>query len=93
MIIGLLKEIKNHEYRVGLVPASVRALTQCGHTVYVQTHAGDAIGLTDKDYLLCGAVLLPTAQDVDCQSERTSSFRARDAAAEAHFICLFAPCT
>ena len=64
MIIGLLKEIKNHEYRVGLVPASVRALTQCGHTVYVQSHAGEAIGLTDKDYLLCGAVLLPTAQDV-----------------------------
>ena len=45
MRIGVPKEIKNHEYRVGLVPASVRELTNRGHEVFVQTTAGAGIGL------------------------------------------------
>ena len=47
MKIGVPKEIKNHEYRVGLTPASVRELTERGHMVLVQNGAGAAIGLTD----------------------------------------------
>ena len=53
MKIGVPKEIKNHEYRVGLTPASVRELTSRGHEVLVQTGAGAAIGLTDE---ACSAV-------------------------------------
>ena len=45
MLIGVPKEIKNHEYRVGLVPATVRELTARGHEVFVETGAGSGIGL------------------------------------------------
>ena len=55
MKIGVPKEIKNHEYRVGLTPASVRELTSRGHEVLVQTGAGAAIGLTDEEYVAAGA--------------------------------------
>ena len=55
MKIGVPKEIKNHEYRVGLTPASVRELTSRGHEVLVQTGAGVSIGLTDEDYVAAGA--------------------------------------
>ena len=48
MLVGVPKEIKNHEYRVGLTPASVRELTLRGHHVVVQTNAGAAIGLIDE---------------------------------------------
>jgi len=51
MRIGVPKEIKNHEYRVGLTPASVRELTGSGHQVLVQAGAGAAIGLDDAQYL------------------------------------------
>ena len=64
MLIGLPKEIKNHEYRVGLTPASVRELTSHGHQVLVQTGAGAAIGLLDAQYLAVGATLAATAADV-----------------------------
>ena len=50
MRIGVPKEIKVHEYRVGLVPASVRELTAAGHSVTVETGAGAGIGFSDKDY-------------------------------------------
>ena len=55
MKIGVPKEIKNHEYRVGLTPASVRELTLRGHKVLVQTSAGAGIGLSDEEYLAAGA--------------------------------------
>ena len=55
MKIGVPKEIKNHEYRVGLTPASVRELTSRGHDVLVQSGAGAAIGLTDEEYVAAGA--------------------------------------
>ena len=69
MLIGLPKEIKNHEYRVGLTPASVRELTAHGHQVLVQTGAGAAIGLSDEQYLAAGATLAPDAQLVFAKAE------------------------
>jgi alanine dehydrogenase len=69
MHIGLPKEIKNHEYRVGLTPASVRELTQHGHQVLVQIGAGAAIGLTDEQYLAAGATLAANAAEVFAQSD------------------------
>ena len=48
MLIGVPKEIKNHEYRVGLTPAAVKEFTSHGHSVLVETLAGDAIGFTDE---------------------------------------------
>ncbi|MDR3526500.1 MAG: alanine dehydrogenase [Rhizomicrobium sp.] len=64
MRVGVPKEIKNHEYRVGLTPVAVRELTVRGHEVFVETLAGDAIGLTDALYLKAGAKILPTADEV-----------------------------
>ena len=64
MKIGVPKEIKNHEYRVGLTPASVRELTLRGHKVLVQNNAGAAIGLTNEEYLAAGAELAPDAATV-----------------------------
>ena len=58
MIIGVPKEIKNHEYRVGMVPASVRELTARNHTVFVQSGAGNGIGFSDTDYIAVGAELV-----------------------------------
>ena len=64
MHIGIPKEIKNHEYRVGMVPASVRELIQNGHSVVVETNAGIGIGFTDEDYTVAGATIAATASDV-----------------------------
>ena len=64
MKIGVPKEIKNHEYRVGLVPGSVRELTARGHEVFVETHAGEGIGMSDEDYRHAHATILPDAAAV-----------------------------
>jgi len=64
MRVGVPKEIKNHEYRVGLTPAAVRELTARGHQVFVETKAGDSIGLTDELYVKAGATILNTAAEV-----------------------------
>lgn len=64
MLIGLPKEIKNHEYRVGLTPASVRELTCHGHRLLVQFGAGAAIGLTDAQYQAAGATLTDRVADI-----------------------------
>ena len=69
MKIGVPKEIKNHEYRVGLVPGSVRELASRGHTVFVETRAGDGIGVSDDDFTAAGAQILPDAAAVFEQSE------------------------
>ncbi|GHY63835.1 alanine dehydrogenase [Vibrio cholerae] len=69
MIIGIPKEIKNHEYRVGMIPASVRELVSHGHQVYVETNAGSGIGFSDDDYIAVGASILPTAADVFAKAE------------------------
>jgi alanine dehydrogenase len=64
MNIGLPKEIKNNEYRVGLTPAGVNALVQAGHTVYVQKTAGEGSGFSDEQYSDAGGTLLGTADEV-----------------------------
>ncbi|MCB2044116.1 MAG: alanine dehydrogenase, partial [Rhodoferax sp.] len=69
MRIGLPKEIKNHEYRVGLTPASVRELVSHGHQVLVQAGAGAAIGLSDADYGAVGAGIAPDAESVFAQAD------------------------
>ncbi|QBY05962.1 alanine dehydrogenase [Thalassotalea sp. HSM 43] len=69
MIIGVPKEIKNHEYRVGMVPASVRELINHGHEVFVETNAGIGIGFTDQDYVEAGAEILTTAAEVFAKAE------------------------
>lgn len=62
MHIAVPREIKNHEYRVGLSPASVRELTVLGHRVTVETGAGAAIGFGDADYTAAGADISPDAE-------------------------------
>ena len=69
MNLGVPKEIKNHEYRVGLTPASVKELTTRGHQVLMETRAGAAIGFSDEDYQAVGAVILPSATEVFDQAE------------------------
>lgn len=64
MKIGIPKEIKNHEYRVGLTPMAVMELTHHGHQVAVETNAGDAIGFSDDQYEQAGAQILPEAAAV-----------------------------
>ncbi|MBP6514870.1 MAG: alanine dehydrogenase [Steroidobacteraceae bacterium] len=64
MKIGCPKEIKVHEYRVGLVPAGVRELVAAGHEVCIQTQAGAGIGITDEAYVAAGARILPDAKAV-----------------------------
>jgi alanine dehydrogenase len=69
MLIGVPKEIKNHEYRVGLTPSSVRELVAQGHRVLVQREAGAGIGAGDDDYARAGATLAPDAASVFAQAE------------------------
>lgn len=64
MLIGVPKEIKNHEYRVGLVPFAVRELVHNGHQVVIQTQAGAGIGISDDDYREAGAEILDSAAAV-----------------------------
>ena len=63
MKIGLPKEIKDNEYRVGLTPAGVRALVDAGHTLFVQKTAGEGSGFPDEQYVKAGATLVETADD------------------------------
>ncbi|GLP97843.1 alanine dehydrogenase [Paraferrimonas sedimenticola] len=69
MIIGVPKEIKNHEYRVGMVPASVRELIQRGHQVLIETKAGNGIGFSDEDYQNVGADIIDTAAEVFAKAD------------------------
>ena len=64
MRVGVPKEIKVHEYRVGLTPASVAELTAAGHEVFVQTSAGNGIDCPDVTYEKAGAQILPDAAAV-----------------------------
>ncbi|GAB3812992.1 alanine dehydrogenase [Pontibacter rugosus] len=64
MIIGVPKEIKNNENRVGVTPAGVIELVRNGHTVYVQSTAGEGSGFFDDDYIGVGATILPTIEEV-----------------------------
>lgn len=69
MWIGVPKEIKNHEYRVGLTPEGVRELCIRGHQVVVQAQAGLGIGFTDADYLEAGAEVVAAATEVFSRAE------------------------
>jgi alanine dehydrogenase len=64
MKIGLPKEIKDNEYRVGLTPAGVNALVGAGHEVFVQKTAGDGSGFSDEQYVNAGGKLLDTADEI-----------------------------
>ncbi|MNW42441.1 Alanine dehydrogenase [compost metagenome] len=64
MIIGVPREIKNNENRVGMTPGSVLSYIQAGHEVKVESGAGTAIGFTDEDYVSAGASIAPTAAEV-----------------------------
>ena len=64
MIVGTVREIKNHEYRVGLTPESVHELTAHGHTVLVETGAGEGIGAHDALYEKAGAQIAATAAEI-----------------------------
>lgn len=69
MKIGVPKEIKTHEYRVGMVPSSVKELVLRGHTVIVQAAAGAGIGVSDQEYIKAGAEIAPSADHVFAESE------------------------
>lgn len=64
MKIGVPKEIKNNENRVGMTPAGVKEMTARGHQVYVQHTAGEGTGFADEEYTGAGAVILPAIEDV-----------------------------
>jgi alanine dehydrogenase len=64
MIIGVPKEIKTEEYRVGIVPAGVRLLTASGHQVLIQKSAGEGAGISDQEFKGAGADLVPSAAEV-----------------------------
>jgi len=69
MIIGVPKEIKNQEYRVGLVPSSVQELTSRGHQVIVEEAAGNGIRVMDQDYRDVGAEIVDTAAEVYARAD------------------------
>ena len=69
MKIGVPKEIKNHEYRVGLTPSSVREIAAHGHSVLVETGAGAGIGASDADYSKAGATIMGSAAEVFAKAE------------------------
>ena len=64
MIIGTTKELKNHEYRVGLTPDNVALLVSHGHTVLVETHAGEGAAFYDEEYASAGARICQTAKEI-----------------------------
>ena len=69
MLVGVPKEIKNHEYRVGLTPSSVNELVKRGHNVIVERMAGLAIDFTDKEYSQAGAEMVDSAVEVFARAD------------------------
>jgi alanine dehydrogenase len=69
MLVGVPKEIKNHEYRVGLTPEAAREYITNGHRVMVQSGAGLGISKTDEDYIKIGAEIVDTAEEVFASAE------------------------
>lgn len=69
MLIGVPKEIKNHEYRIGLTPSAVREYVANGHQVLVERDGGLAIGFTNEDYELAGARIADTAEEIFASAE------------------------
>src|SRR4030066_669779 len=69
MRIGVPKEIKDHEYRVGIVPSGVKALVDAGHKVYIEKGAGIGSGIADSDYRISGAKIVQSAKELYASSE------------------------
>jgi len=69
MLVGVPKEVKNHEYRVGMTPESVAEMVHHGHRVLVETKAGAGIGATDKAYRSAGAEIAASAADVFARAD------------------------
>ncbi len=69
MLVGVPKEIKTHEYRVGLTPAAVRELTARGHRVLIESTAGEGIGIDDAAYMAAGAVITSSAETVFAEAD------------------------
>lgn len=69
MLVGVPREIKNHEYRVGMTPSSVQELVAHGHEVVVETETGIGIGIQDEDYRAVGARIAKSAQQVFAEAE------------------------
>lgn len=69
MLLGVPKEIKVHEYRVGMTPAGVHELVRNGHKVIVEHNAGDAVGFSNQTYIDAGAKIMSTASEVFSQAE------------------------
>jgi alanine dehydrogenase len=69
MIVGLPKEVKDNEYRVGLVPAGVKALTSAGHTALIQKSAGEGSGITNEEFVTAGGEIVETAEEVWARAE------------------------
>ena len=85
MIIGVAKEIKDHETRVGLVPSGVTALREAGHDVLVETHAGEGSSLTDREYMLAGAQIVDTAGELWKKADLVVKVKEPQAAEYAYF--------
>ncbi|MEM7194349.1 MAG: alanine dehydrogenase [Pseudomonadota bacterium] len=69
MLVGVPKEIKNHEYRVGMSPSSVRELVKNSHSVMVETNAGVGIGAADSEYRNAGATVVDSAEEIFASAE------------------------
>jgi len=69
MLIGVPKEIKNHEYRVGMTPGAVREAISKNHSVLVETDAGAGIGCDDSAYEAAGAKIVVSAEEVFAKAE------------------------
>ena len=69
MKVGIPKEIKNNENRVGMTPAGVAEMVAHGHVVYVQHTAGEGSGFADAEYVAAGATILPTIEEVYATAE------------------------
>jgi alanine dehydrogenase len=85
MIIGVAKEIKDHETRVGLVPSGVTALRESGHRVLVETQAGAGSSIPDHEYAEAGGEILPTAADVWNKADLVIKVKEPQPSEYAHF--------
>ncbi|MEP4889729.1 MAG: alanine dehydrogenase [Aliiglaciecola sp.] len=69
MLIGVPKEIKNHEYRVGLTPAATKEFVTHGHEVLIENNAGASIGFDNEQYIAAGGVIVDTAEEIFARAE------------------------
>ncbi len=85
MIIGVPKEVKDHEARVALVPSGVAMLREAGHDVLVQTNAGALSSITDQEYSDAGATIAPTAAEVWAKADLVTKVKEPQPSEYPHF--------